>query len=53
MYAEPNTKIVFKGKISKSGDKLLVIIPRKFYMMVHHGKEYIITLEEVEGKEGE
>ncbi|MEM4619842.1 MAG: hypothetical protein QW607_06470 [Desulfurococcaceae archaeon] len=46
------TKVVFKGRVSKKGDRYIINIPKKLNLMVQHGKEYIVTLEEVEEKEG-
>lgn len=54
---KPKTKIMFRRKVSKKGDRLVISIPKKLNLMVHYGKEYIVALEEVdegkEGKEGE
>lgn len=38
-------RIIYIAKISKSGDKLYILIPRKYRAEIEHGKTYKIILE--------
>ncbi|MEM4554218.1 MAG: hypothetical protein QXI86_08350 [Ignisphaera sp.] len=54
MNSEGNTpnrqghRIVFIGRVSKSGGKLFIAIPSKLHEMVEYGKKYRVVLELLE-----
>ncbi|MEM1694413.1 MAG: hypothetical protein QXV81_09295 [Ignisphaera sp.] len=53
MSSERNTpnqgyRIVFVGRVSKTGDKLFIAIPRKLHEMVEYRKKYRVVLELLE-----
>lgn len=41
-----SVEIVFEGKVSKSGNKLFIAVPRKLHHVVKHGKKYVVVLRE-------
>lgn len=43
-----NTKIQFEGRISKSGQRLYVRIPRRVADRVKVGERYLVTLEKLD-----
>ncbi|MEM4429606.1 MAG: hypothetical protein QXM08_00400 [Thermofilaceae archaeon] len=47
----PLNKIVFIAKISRTGKKLHITIPRKLHPSVEHGKWYLVTLEAIEAEQ--
>ena len=38
-------RIVYISKVSKTGEKLYIVVPRKFHKEIECGKTYRITLE--------
>lgn len=40
--------VKFKGKVAKSGERLIIIIPKKIHPMIQHRKWYLIIMEQVE-----
>lgn len=44
-----NTRIRFEGRVSKSGSKLYIRIPKRIADRVKVGERYLVTLEKLQG----
>jgi hypothetical protein len=38
-------KITYIARVSKIGEKLYIVIPKKYHSLVQHGKAYRVTIE--------